>query len=288
MTNDFIPSSELIINADGSIYHLCLKTNEVAPIIITVGDQDRVQQVGKHFDSIEFERQSREFKTITGSYKGQRMTVISTGIGTDNVDIVLNELDALHQIDFKTRKKKAEQTPLTFVRIGTSGSIQESVPLNSFLASESALAFDGLLPFYNDNFFYTPDNWPDRLSSIAPLITHAHSRFLDNLPEGFAKGITATMPGFYAPQGRSFRLSSILSQHLGELRDFTLQGKHITNIEMETAGIYGLSQLMGHRAISFNAILANRVTGEFSTNAKQTIEGLIESVLDWTVNSMDF
>jgi len=287
MTNDFIPSSELIINADGSIYHLCLKPNEVAPIIFTVGDQDRVQEVTKHFGSIEFERQSREFKTVTGRYKGHRMTVISTGIGTDNVDIVLNELDTLFQIDFKTRQKKEEQTPLTFIRIGTSGSIQENIPLNSFLASESALAFDGLLPFYNDNFFNKPDNWPERLSTIAPLVTHSYSRFLENLPKDFAKGITATMPGFFAPQGRSFRLPSIFSKHLDELRDFKLQGKNITNIEMETAGIYGLSQLMGHRAISFNAILANRVTGEFSQNAKQTIDGMIESVLDWTVNYVD-
>jgi len=283
MTNDFIPSSELILNNDGSIYHLRLKPNEVAPIVITVGDQDRVQEVAKHFEKIEFERQSREFKTVTGSYKGLRLTVISTGIGTDNVDIVLNELDALFQFDLKTRKRKETFTPLTFIRIGTSGAIQENITLNSLLASEIALGFDGLLPFYNDNSFFKPDAWPAHLDNVAPLITHAHTPFLYNLPPEIVTGITATMPGFYAPQGRSFRLPSVFSQRLDELQHLTLQGKHITNIEMETAGIYGLSQLLGHRAISFNAILANRVTGEFSQNAQQTIDALIELVLDWTL-----
>ena len=282
MTNDFIPSSELILNADGSVYHLCLKPNEVAETIITVGDQDRVQEVSKYFDNIEFVRQSREFKTTTGLYKGKRLSVISTGIGTDNVDIVLNELDALFQIDFKTRSRKKVFTPLKFIRIGTSGSIQEKVLMDSFLASERALAFDGLLPFYNHGEFHQPANWPSQLKNVAPFITEASAKLVAQIPAHFTKGITATMPGFYAPQGRSFRLPSVFSTSLEELRNFKIDGKSVTNIEMETAGIYGLATLLGHEAISFNAILANRVSGEFSSKAKQTIDELIESVLDWT------
>lgn len=287
MTNDFIPSSELILNADGSVYHLCLKPSEVAETIITVGDQDRVYEVTKHFDKVEFERQSREFKTATGIYKGKRLTVISTGIGTDNVDIVLNELDALFQIDFTSRSRKEIFTHLQFIRIGTSGSIQENVLMDSFLASEKALSFDGLLPFYNHGFFKSPESWPAHLNSVKPLITDASAKLIAQIPANFTKGITATMPGFYAPQGRSFRLPSVFSKTLNELRTLQIEGKPITNIEMETAGIYGLSSLLGHDAISFNAILANRASGEFSTKAKQTIDGLIETVLDWTVNFLD-
>ena len=281
MTNDFIPSSELILNSDGSIYHLHLKPGEVASTIITVGDPDRVAEVSRYFDLIELERQHREFKTVTGIYKGIRLTVIATGIGTDNIDIVLNELDALFQFDLESRTRKETDTKLRFIRIGTSGAVQEDIPLDSFLVSERALAFDRLLGFYDTRSFDKPANWPERLEEIKPWITHATNGLLAKLPADMMRGVTATMPGFYAPQGRNFRLDSLFTQNLEELRAIHINGQGVTNLEMETAGIYGLCTLLGHEAISFNAILANRVTGEFSTQAPTTISRLIEIVLDW-------
>jgi uridine phosphorylase len=281
MANDFIPASELIINGDGSIYHLHLKSDEIADTIITVGDPERVEQVARHFDTIELKRSNREFTTITGVKSGKRLSVISTGIGTDNVDIVLNEIDALFQFDFTTRKQKEKHTQLTLVRIGTSGALQEDIALDSFLVSEKALAFDRLLGFYDTRNFERLKHWPERLADVNPYITKASTSLLHDVPEGILRGITATMPGFYAPQGRNFRLYSIFSNNLEEVRTLKINGKRVTNLEMETAGIYGLSTLLGHRAISFNALLANRVTGEFSKRAKQTVEQLIEQVLAW-------
>ncbi len=285
MTNDFIPTSELILNPDGSVYHLHLKPGEIAPTIITVGDPERVEQVTRHFDRIELKRSNREFTAITGELKNKRLTVISTGIGTDNVDIVLNELDALVQFDFKNRMRKENHTQLTFVRIGTSGALQEDIALDSFLVSEKALAFDRLLGFYDNRSFGRPEFWPERLADVKPYITKADNQLLHDIPTGMQRGITATMPGFYAPQGRNFRLSSIFSTNLEEVRTLKIDGQRVTNLEMETAGIYGLSTLLGHKAISFNALLANRVTGEFSTQAQKTIDELIERVLDWVLNT---
>jgi uridine phosphorylase len=281
MTNDFIPSSELILNADGSIYHLCLKPGELAETIITVGDPERVQQVSRHFSSIELKRSNREFLTVTGVYRGKRITVISTGIGTDNIDIVLNELDALFQIDFDRRIQKEKHTPLTIIRMGTSGALQEDIPLDSLLVSEQALAFDRLLGFYDTRSFQRLDYWPERLADVAPYITKASNALLHDAPADMLHGITATMPGFYAPQGRNFRLPAVFTNNLEEVRTLKINGKRITNLEMETAGIYGLSTLLGHRAISFNALLANRITGEFSSQPRATIETLIERVLQW-------
>jgi uridine phosphorylase len=283
MSNDFIPASELILNPDGSIYHLCLKPGEVASIIITVGDQDRVAQVARHFSKIEFERQHREFKTITGTFAGTRLTVVSTGIGTDNIDIVLNELDALFQVDFATRKLHEKLTPLRIVRIGTSGALQEDIPINSFLVSSHALAFDRLLAFYGSSRFDEPANWPVRLAEITPHVTRASAGLLRNIPASFLTGITATMPGFYGPQGRHFRLGSVLTEHLEDIRNLHIDGQRVTNLEMETSGIYGLASIMGHEAISFNAILANRITGEFSAQPQKTVDELIEIVLDWLI-----
>jgi uridine phosphorylase len=281
MTNDFIPSSELILNADGSIYHLCMKPGELAETIITVGDPERVQQVSRHFNSIELKRSNREFLTVTGVYRGKRITVISTGIGTDNIDIVLNELDALFQIDFDRRIQKEKHTPLTIIRMGTSGALQEDIPLDSLLVSEQALAFDRLLGFYDTRSFQRLDYWPERLADVAPYITKASNALLHDAPADMLHGITATMPGFYAPQGRNFRLPAVFTNNLEEVRTLKINGKRITNLEMETAGIYGLSTLLGHRAISFNALLANRITGEFSSQPRATIETLIERVLQW-------
>jgi uridine phosphorylase len=228
-------------------------------------------------------RSNREFTAITGEFKGKRLTVISTGIGTDNIDIVLNELDALFQYDLAARKRKETHTKLNFVRIGTSGALQEDIALNSFLISEKALAFDRLLGFYDTRSFGRLENWPERLADVNPYITKASSAMLHATPNNMLRGITATMPGFYAPQGRNFRLYSVFSKNLEEVRTLKLNGQRVTNLEMETAGIYGLSTLLGHKAISFNAILANRVTGEFSTRVKQTVEELIEQVLDWVI-----
>ena len=281
MNNDFIPTSELITNPDGSVYHLHVKPGELSTNIITVGDPDRVDLVTDHFEKIEFKRESREFVTVTGFFRGKRLSVISTGIGTDNIDIVLNEVDALFQVDFKTRKLKQEHTQLTFVRIGTSGALQENIPLNSFIASKKALAFDTLLQFYGSDNFEKLADWPYELEELRPLITNCSPHLLESLPDDFFEGITATMPGFYAPQGRNFRLASALSNRLDELRNVTIEGENVTNLEMETSGIYGLAQLLGHKAISLNAILANRFTGEFSDRPKQTIEKLIELSLGW-------
>lgn len=282
MNHNFIPSSELILNSDGSIYHLCLKPGEVATDIITVGDPQRVDAVAQHFEHIELTREHREFKTVTGFFQGRRLTVISTGIGTDNIDIVLNELDALFQFDFVSRTWKETFTPLRFVRIGTSGALSDNIAIDSLLASAKALSFDRLLAFYDNRMFSKPLNWPERLSEITPWITHAGARLVSKLPTDMQTGITATMPGFYAPQGRNFRLDGVFTQGMDVLRNVHIDGAPITNIEMETAGIYGLSQLLGHEAISLNAILANRQTGVFSTKPDQTISNLI----DWTLNWM--
>lgn len=284
--NQFIPFSELIINPDGSIYHLLLKPGEVATNIITVGDQDRVESITKHFDSIEFTRQNREFKTSTGSMRGKRITVISTGIGTDNIDIVLNELDALFQFDFESRTRKNIFTKLNFVRIGTSGALQTDIPIDSFLVSAKALSFDRLFGFYDEQNFDSPKNWPSRLDHIRPYITHASFNLLNRVPADFMRGITATMPGFYAPQGRSFRLRSVFDAGMHDLQSTVIDGLRVTNLEMETAGIYGLAQLLGHNAISFNALLANRINGDFSKNPAETIEILIEKVLQWMLAAL--
>ncbi len=281
MTNDFIPSSELILNNDGSVYHLHLKPGDAATTIITVGDPERVKQVTRHFDEIELERSNREFHSVTGKKSGKRLTVISTGIGTDNIDIVLNELDALFQFDLSIRRRKETHTPITIVRIGTSGTLQEDIALDSFLVSQKALAFDRLLGFYDSRLFDRPAYWPERLADVCPYITHASTKLMHHVPKSMLRGVTATMPGFYAPQGRNFRLPSIFSQNLEEVRTLKIDGHRVTNLEMETAGIYGLSTLLGHEAISFNALLANRVTGEFSTQPQKTIDALIEEVLDW-------
>lgn len=282
-----LPPSELIINPDGSIYHLNLKPGDIAETIITVGDPDRVQDVTKHFDSIEVAVHRREFKTQTGTFNGKRLTVISTGIGTDNIDIVFNELDALANIDFKTRTVKKKQTQLTFFRIGTSGAIQENIPINSFLLSEKAIGFDNLLHFYKDTSFLDQafskafidhTDWSSEKS--APYVVSADERLLKLFPsDKFLKGITATNVGFYGPQGRKLRLALQDNQLNSKIETFNYNGQRVTNLEMETSGIYGLAKLLGHRALSINAILANRMNGSFSTDPQKTIDQLITNTL---------
>lgn len=284
--------SELILNEDGSIYHLCLKPDNIASTIITVGDPDRVSDVTKHFDTIEFTVHKREFKTQTGSYKGKRLTVVSTGIGTDNIDIVFNELDALVNIDLETRIIKKEFSQLNFIRIGTSGAIQPEIPIDSFLVSEKAIGFDSLLHFYgNTDFldthftdaFIKHTSWSQQKS--APYAVSGAKALLDLFTSSaFLKGTTATNVGFYGPQGRKLRLA-LQDDRLNEkLQSFQYHKEKITNLEMETSGIYGMARLLGHRAISLNAIVANRALGSFSKKPKDTIDRLILKTLEVLVH----
>lgn len=282
-----IKESELIINPDGTIYHLNLKPDQVATTVITVGDPDRVEQVTKHFDSIEFTMQKREFKTQTGSLNGKRITVISTGIGTDNIDIVFNELDALVNINFQTRDIKTDLTSLEIIRIGTSGSIQKEIPINSFVISEIAVGFDSLLHFYNSKQIQEleiADALKDQTDWYAaksdPYVVKADYKLIERFSSiKTFSGFTATNVGFYGPQGRVLRLGIQDNSLNDKLATFNFDGLAITNLEMETAGIYGLSKLLGHKAISMNAILANRATGEFSSNPKALVEDLIQYTL---------
>ena len=283
-----IQASELILNPDGSIYHLNLKPEHISNDIIFVGDPDRVDKVTKHFDSIEFTTQKREFKTTTGTYKGKRLSVISTGIGPDNIDIVLNELDALVNIDLETRTIKENHTALNIVRIGTSGSLQKDLPVDSFLMSTHALDINGMLRSYQTDSISHPEleeafvahtNWSSKKTH--PLIV-ANSKVLEDKisSEVVQKGMTATAGGFYGPQGRVLRLA-IQDPNLNQKIDsFNHKGVRVTNLEMETSAIYGLSKLLGHHACSMNAIIANRALGEFSTNPGQVVADLIVYTLN--------
>ena len=283
-----IKESELILNPDGSIYHLNLLPTDIANTIITVGDPDRVVSVSKHFDTIEVKKHKREFNTHTGTYKGKRITVISTGIGTDNIDIVFNELDALVNIDFDTREIKKELTSLDIIRIGTSGAIQSNIPINSFLISELAVGFDSLLHFYDSqhvqNEVLSQDiiqqtNWFDKKSE--PYVVSANSGLVNQFKsDKTVIGFTATNVGFYGPQGRVLRLQTQDNNLNDKLAKFESNGKQITNLEMETAGIYGLASLLGHKALSLNAILANRATGQFSDTPTETVDRLITYTLN--------
>lgn len=283
-----IKDSELILNPDGSIYHLNLRPEHLADTVITVGDPDRVSSVTQHFDSIEFQTQKREFHTQTGLYKGKRITVISTGIGTDNIDIVFNELDALANINFETREVKDTLKSLNIIRIGTSGSIQESIPVDAFLISEYAAGFDSLLHFYDSehvqhneiaNALIEQTNW--FASKSKPYIVTCNEYLLKQFSSSkTVTGFTATNVGFYGPQGRILRLAIQDDAMNDKLANFNYNGMSITNLEMETAGIYGLSRLLGHKALSMNAIIANRATGEFSNDPKATVNNLITYTLN--------
>jgi len=283
-----IGDSELILNADGSIYHLNLLPEDIAPTILVVGDPGRVEQVSQYFDSLEVKKQKREFLTHTGFLNGKRLTVLSTGIGTGNIDIVLNELDALVNIDFSTREVKSQAKTLDIVRIGTSGAIQPDIPVDSFLLSEYAIGLDGILHFYQkENIEVTAMtqslmahlDWQDY--GVVPYTSTCNQ----NLKERFNSnrirlGTTVTNAGFYGPQGRELRLSLKMADFHAKLASYIFNGRPITNLEMETATIYGLAQLLGHRAVSLNAILANRPLGTFSKQPKATIDQLIQLSLD--------
>jgi len=283
-----IKESELILNPDGSVYHLNLRPEHVGDTVITVGDPDRVNSVTAHFDSIEFKIQKREFHTQTGFYNGKRITVISTGIGTDNIDIVLNELDALVNLDLAKREVKKNIRSIDIIRIGTSGAIQEDIPIDSYLISESAIGLDSLMHFYRSEAVQDYNMYEalklhldfDKRKS-APYCINAHPDLIAHFKtDKTILGITATNVGFYGPQGRTLRLK-LQDKHLNErLKTFKHDNKRITNLEMETAGIYGLSLLLGHRSISINAIIANRATGTFSKKPKQVVDNLIVYTLD--------
>jgi uridine phosphorylase len=283
-----ITSSELILNPDGSVYHLQLKPEHIAHDIIFVGDQDRVGNITKHFDSIEFTIQKREFKTQTGVYQGKRLTVISTGIGPDNIDIVMNELDALVNIDLETRQVKSELTALNIIRIGTSGALQSNIPIGSFLMSSYGLGLDNMLRSYAieniseheiEDAFVKQTKWD--LKKGLPYVINgseilAHKLKSDKVFEGF----TATAGGFYGPQGRVLRLDIQDSNLNSKMDAFEFRKLKITNLEMETAAIYGLGKLLGHHCISMNAIIANRAKGTFSEHPNQVVDALIIYVLN--------
>ena len=284
--------SELNLNDNGSIYHLNLKPEDISNDLIFVGDPDRVEKVTQYFDSIDFSTQKREFKTITGVYKNKRISVISTGIGSDNIDIVLNELDALVNINFQTRTIKENHTTLNIIRIGTSGSLQKDIPVNSFLLSTHALDINGMLRSYPtehishsdiENAFVAHTNWDPK--KCFPLVIK-NSKTLESklVSNKVFKGMTATAGGFYGPQGRILRLAVKDSDLNSKIDSFDYHGIKVTNLEMETSAIYGLSKLLGHRACSMNAIIANRALGMFSKNPEKVIQDLILYTLEKMVS----
>lgn len=283
-----IAESELIINDRGAVYHLDLRPEEIAGTVITVGDPDRVKEVSKHFDAIEVKRQHREFITHTGRIGNKRITVLSSGIGPDNIDIVINELDALVNIDFETREIKKQLGSINIVRIGTSGSLQADIPVDNFVASTHGLGIDNLLNFYRyeqneeDNeliqSFITHTQMHGQMSH--PYITGAAPSLLKNFVTGFHQGITVTCPGFYGPQGRVLRLGIRNPELINRLTDFRFGQHRITNFEMETSAIYGLGRLLGHNCLAVNAIVANRIKKEFSKDGKAAVENLIRKFLE--------
>jgi len=279
--------ADLIINPDGSIYHLNLLPEDIADTVITVGDLDRVPEISKHFDSIEVKKGKREFVTHTGYLGKKRITVISTGIGTDNIDIVFNELDALVNIDFKSRTVKSELKSLDIIRIGTSGAIQPDIPMGTILASSYGLGFDALMNYYihqvsgeEHSLLESIKSHFSHIRGIHPYLTAADEGLLQTIGKDMVQGITITAPGFYAPQGRQVRAKNAVPDFISQLNSFS-QGKHrITNLEMETAGIYALAKALGHKALSVNAILASRVKFEFSNNPEKIVEQAIKTVLE--------
>ncbi|MEO5942457.1 MAG: nucleoside phosphorylase [Ferruginibacter sp.] len=287
-----IEASELIINDRGAIYHVNCRPEEIADTIITVGDPDRVKEVSKHFDSIEFKNNHREFVTHTGFIGKKRLSVTSTGIGPDNIDIVLNELDALVNIDFETRTIKQNLTALTIIRVGTSGSLQKEIPVDSFVASTHGLGLDNLLNFYIHDSneeekqilqaFDTHTQLHQGISS--PYVTGASVGILKNFVGGFHQGITVTCPGFYGPQGRVLRMGLTHPQLIDRLTTFNFGNHRISNFEMETSAIYGMGKILGHHCLSLSAIVANRISKEFSKDGAAAVENLIVKTLE-TISS---
>lgn len=289
MEEKFFAPSELIINEDGSIFHLHLKPEFLADKVILVGDPGRVSLVASHFETKECEVESREFRTITGTYKGKRITVVSTGIGCDNIDIVVNELDALANIDFKTRHQKSPLRSLTLVRIGTCGGLQEYTPVGTYIASEKSIGFDGLLNFYAgrneacdldfEEAFKKHMDWNPQKG--APYVIDADKGTLDRIAaDDMVRGVTIACGGFFGPQGRELRIPLADPTQNVKVEAFEYNGHRITNFEMESSALAGLAKLMGHRALTCCMVIANRRAKEANTGYKNSIDGLIKTVLD--------
>ena len=281
-----IPDTDLILNSDGSIYHLNLLPEDIASTVITVGDPGRVSAVSKHFDSIEIKKSKREFTTHTGYIGKKRISVMSTGIGTDNIDIVLNELDALVNVDLTTRVAKQQLTSLDIIRIGTSGAIHPDIETGSILISEYALGLDNLMHYYVRNLDGDEHDLQDaahsyfhHLKGLSPYVASGSQPLIKKFGNGLSKGFTVTAPGFYAPQGREIRSRTTIPDFVELFSGFRLNDLRLTNLEMETAGIYALAKVLGHRAVSINAILGNRTTFKFSKHPDNVIDNAIEKVI---------
>ncbi len=287
MAPDFLGNSELILSARGNIYHLDLAPEQLATTVIVVGDPGRVKEVSQYFDTITHRAQHREFITHSGTLNGKEISVVSTGIGPDNIDIVLNELDALANIDFTTRRPKENHTKLSIFRLGTCGALQPDIATGSLIVSETGIGMDNLLHFYN----YQPTEVEQSLQQafashaglvekhIFPYVTSASQKLKDLFTDGFIKGITVTCPGFYGPQGRALRLPPAIAGIPEKLSSFRHNGQLITNFEMETSAIYGLGQLLGHDCLSVNTVIANRIAQTFSENAAEDIDLMIQQAL---------
>ncbi len=287
----YYAESELIINSDGSVFHLHLKPEELADKVILVGDPGRVSLVASHFESKEMEVESREFKSITGSYNGKRITVVSTGIGCDNIDIVMNELDALANIDFKTRYEKDQHRELSLVRIGTCGGLQPNTPVGTFVVSEKSMGFDGLLNFYSgrnevcdlplERAFIHHMGWTGNMCQPYPYVIDASQELVNRIDQGdMVRGITIAAGGFFGPQGRELRIPLADPKQNEKIEKFEYNGHRITNFEMESSALAGLARLMGHNAVTVCMVIANRLIKEANTGYKSTIDELIKKVLE--------
>lgn len=280
--------TELITNQDGSVFHLHLLPGEIADQIIIVGDPGRVEMIAGLLDSVHVRKSNREFSTVTGSYRDMEITVISSGIGTDNIDIVMNELDALANIDLATGVVAEEPRSLSFIRLGTAGGLQEDLPVGSFIATAKAIGFDGVLHFY-EGYEFCLDHmladalashleWPDTLAY--PYVVDADAMLMEKVAPGMRRGITISSPGFYGPQGRTLRLQPFDSELNENITSFRFRGERITNYEMESSAIYGLAKLMDHKALTICVVIGNRVTGEFLADYKPAMMSLAQQVLD--------
>jgi uridine phosphorylase len=279
--------SELVLNPDGSLYHINLKSENIGDTVFLVGDPDRVPAVSAFFDKIEFKTQKREIVTHTGIKNGHRVSAISTGMGTDNIDIVIGEIDAAVNIDLEKKERKTSHRAINFIRLGTSGSLQEDIPVGSVLASSHGLGLDGLLHFYENSESFTQNSFIDNFikksawnkNFARPYLVEAGANLFSKATDFFS-GITATACGFYGPQGRALTLNVAEPLLNEKLTDFSHDGLRITNFEMETSGIYGLSKLMGHQALSVNMIIFNRITGDSLTDYRPNVSKMIEQVMD--------
>ena len=287
----YFASSELIINDDGSVFHLHVKPEWLADKVILVGDPGRVALVGSHLENKECEVESREFKTITGTYKGKRITVVSTGIGCDNIDIVMNELDALANIDFNTREEKPQLRQLELVRIGTCGGLQPNTPVGTFICSQKSIGFDGLLNFYSgrnevcdlpfERAFLNHMGWSGNMCAPAPYVIDANAELIERIAgDDMVRGVTIAAGGFFGPQGRELRIPLADPKQNEKIENFEYNGYRITNFEMESSALAGLSRLMGHKATTVCMVIANRLIKEANTGYKNTIDTLIKIVLD--------